>query len=98
MGKKGTGSRGQGLVSEVNGANTAEKLTELHERDKKDRRLNWRQACYVLHCGRTKFFDLIANGTLKWEGVGVRGHYVWESDCVKLLHSTVEDAGSSCGK
>lgn len=71
---------------------------EYTVRDKNDRRLNWRQACYVLHCGRTKFFDLIANGTLKWEGVGVRGHYVWESDCVKLLHSTVEDAGSSCGK
>ena len=55
-------------------------------RDKNDRRLNWRQACYVLHCGRTKFFELIQKGELKWEGVGVRGHYVWESDCLRLLH------------
>ena len=89
MAKKKATADGQGLVSEVK-VTEQEKLSELHGRDKKDRRLNWRQACFLLHCGRTKFFDLIANGDLKYEGVGIRGHYVWESDCVKLLQTKAE--------
>ena len=90
--KETTGKTQNKTARQKETANTTEqeKLSELHGRDKKDRRLNWRQACFLLHCGRTKFFDLIANGDLKYEGVGIRGHYVWESDCVKLLQSTAE--------
>ena len=77
----------QSAMSDVNDQET---VTNFRERCKTDRRLNWRQACFVLHCGRTKFFDLIQKGALKWEGVGVYGHYVWESDCVKLLQTAGE--------
>lgn len=53
----------------------------------KGRKLNWRQACRVIGCGRSKFYELINTGKLRAfrpEGVS-RGVWVWEEDCHKLI-------------
>lgn len=51
------------------------------------RRLNWRQACEVLGCGRTHFFRLVETGQLpayRLEGAR-RGLWVYEADCRRLI-------------
>lgn len=51
------------------------------------RKLNWRQACALIGCGRSKFYELINSGKLRAfrpEGV-LRGVWVWEEDCRKLV-------------
>lgn len=57
------------------------------------RRLNWRQACEVLGCGKTRFYRLIEEGRLpayRLEG-GKRDLWVYEADCRRLFRQ-VENA------
>ena len=53
----------------------------------KGRRLNWRQACSVLDCGKNRFYSLVRSGALPAYTIqGVkRGLWVYESDCQKLV-------------
>lgn len=53
----------------------------------KGRRLNWRQACEILDCGKNRFYALVRSGVLpayKIQGFE-RGLWVYESDCRALM-------------
>lgn len=51
-----------------------------------NRKLNWRQACALLGCGRNRFYALIREGYLPaWRLPGMKkGLWVYEDDCRKL--------------
>ncbi|MDL2268861.1 helix-turn-helix domain-containing protein [Desulfosarcina sp. OttesenSCG-928-A07] len=51
----------------------------------KDRRLNWQQACELMNCGRTKFYDLINSGDLPAYRAGKKGVWVKEKDVARLI-------------
>lgn len=64
---------------------------EAGERGKK---LNWRQACEILGCGRGKFYALVHSGKLcafKVDG-SKRGMWVWEEDVKELVKGVVVNA------
>lgn len=47
----------------------------------KGRRLNWKQACEMLGCSKSHFYNLINEGKLPAVRYGkVRGVWVWEKD------------------
>lgn len=48
-------------------------------------RLNWKQACTVLGCGKTKFYELIQSGALMAHRVGKKGLWVNRAECEKLM-------------
>ncbi len=53
----------------------------------KGRKLNWRQACRVIGCGKTQFYNLVNSGTLpayRPEGCK-RGLWVYEADCCNQI-------------
>lgn len=53
----------------------------------KGRRLNWRQACELLGCGKRKFYSLVKTGRLRaWRiADSRRGLWVWEKDVRELV-------------
>lgn len=52
----------------------------------KGRRLNWRQACAVLGCSRSHFYNLVNTGRLPAMRIGeVKGVRVYEEDCQDYL-------------
>lgn len=53
----------------------------------KGRRLNWRQACDIMCCGKNYFYILVKKGELPLYRVKgkKRGGYVYEKDCLNLL-------------
>ncbi len=53
----------------------------------KGRRLNWRQACEILGCGKTKFYALVNSGKLPAYDIHgkKRGFWVYETDCTSLI-------------
>ena len=57
----------------------------------KGRRLNWRQACEILGCGKTRFYALIRKGMLPAYRVtgGKRGLWVYEADCNSLVERII---------
>lgn len=55
----------------------------------KSERLNWKQACELLGCKKTKFYLLIKNNTLRAYKTGKRGLWVRREDCEKLLQSSL---------
>lgn len=57
-------------------------------------RLNWRQACDILGCGKTRFYAMVRSGLLPAYNVldGKRGLWVYETDC----HSLVKRIGRPC--
>lgn len=56
------------------------------------RKLNWRQACDVLGCSRSFFYNLVNTGLLPSRRYGrVKGIWVYERDCLEYLART-----SSC--
>jgi DNA binding domain, excisionase family len=57
----------------------------------KDRKLNWRQACVMLGCGKTKFYELIHMGRLPATKVGKKGLRVSEA----ALKSIIEEVGAA---
>lgn len=50
-------------------------------------RLNWKQACALLGCGKTKFYGLIKKGELTAHRSGKRGLWVLRKDCERIVHS-----------
>lgn len=59
------------------------------------RRLNWRQACRVIGCGKTQFYALVNSGKLpayRPEGCK-RGLWVYEADvaaCIKKVGKYID--------
>lgn len=51
----------------------------------RERKLNWKQACVMLGCGKTKFYELISMGRLPATRVGKRGLRVRESDIKSII-------------
>lgn len=51
-----------------------------------DKKLNWREACELLGCGRNRFYALIREGYLPaYRLHGTRkGLWVYEKDCMEL--------------
>lgn len=62
------------------------------EQDIRGRKLNWRQACAVLGCGKDFFYRLVREGRLpayRTQGCG-RGLWVYELDCLRLVRPVSE--------
>lgn len=54
--------------------------------EKKGRKLNWEQACKLLDCSRSHFYNLINSGVLPSVRLGrVKGVRVYEKDCWEYL-------------
>lgn len=54
----------------------------------KGRKLNWKQACDVIGCGKTYLYNAINSGELPAYRLGkVRGLWIWESDAVTFRES-----------
>ncbi|MFV0421619.1 DNA-binding protein [Oleidesulfovibrio sp.] len=60
----------------------------------KGKRLNWRSACKILGCGKTKFYDMVNTGALPAYrcSAGKRGLWVWEADCYALIKPVEPDS------
>lgn len=57
------------------------------EKDK-GKKLNWREACALLSCSRSHFYNLINSGKIPVIRVGtVKGVRVFEEDCLEYLNS-----------
>ena len=51
-------------------------------------KLNWRQACKLLHCSRSHFYNLINSGDLPAERSGrIKGVTVRRADCENYLRA-----------
>lgn len=67
----------------------------MGEHDKR-RRLNWRQACEKLRCGKSRFYRMVANGVIpahRFRG-SRRGIWVYEDDlaaCVETFRAREEE-------
>ncbi len=56
------------------------------------KKLNWRQACTILSCSRSHFYNLINSGKLPAIRMGaVKGVRVFEDDCMKYLKSCINE-------
>ncbi|MFI3270781.1 MAG: helix-turn-helix domain-containing protein [Pseudomonadota bacterium] len=56
-----------------------------------EKKLFWREACALLGCGRTKFYDLVNNGSLPSSRTVSKQVYVTEKDCRALLKAMNRD-------
>lgn len=53
-----------------------------------EKKLNWREACALLGCKKSHFYNLVNSGKIPAVRTGeVKGVRVLESDCVKYLRS-----------
>lgn len=68
------------------------------ENTQERRRLNWQQACAILGCGKSYFYNLVATGQLTGYRVGQRGLWVYEDDCKRLLRSTARKRKTKNGR
>lgn len=58
----------------------------MTEHKDKERKLNWRQACMLLSCSRSHFYNLVNTGKLPAIRTGeVKGVRVFEEDCLQFL-------------
>ena len=56
------------------------------------KKLNWRQACAILSCSRSHFYNLINSGKLPAIRMGaVKGVRVFEDDCIEYLKSCLNE-------
>ena len=55
------------------------------------KRINYKRACEILNCSKTKFYSLLEQGHLQSFGVGMRNRFVYEEDCRRLLYEQRED-------
>lgn len=53
--------------------------------EKKRVRLNWKQACARLGCGRTKLYTLVETGDLPAYRVGLRGMWFYEDEVTEAV-------------
>lgn len=52
------------------------------------KRLNWREACAILGCKKSHFYNLINSGRIPAQRYGcLRGVWVYEKDCQNYLQS-----------
>lgn len=51
----------------------------------KGKKLNWQQACEILGCGRTKFYDMVRSGIIPGYRAGRKGIWVYEDDTERAL-------------
>lgn len=52
------------------------------ETEGKGRKLNWEQACKILGCKKSHFYNLVASGQIPGYRYGaVKGIWVFERDC-----------------
>ena len=58
-----------------------------------ERKLNWRQACVAIGCGKTKFYELVRTGRLRAYRTGDRGLWVTEEDVQSVIEAVEPDAG-----
>lgn len=63
-----------------------------------ERRLNWRQACEILGCGKSHFYALINKGVLPAYRLkdGKKGWWVYEKDCFELVEQISKNTRSAC--
>lgn len=54
------------------------------------KRLNWRQACVLLSCSKTKLYDMVSRKELRAYRTGLRGMWFYEEDVQNLIKQ-VED-------
>lgn len=60
---------------------------ENHNSDSK-KKLNWREACALLGCKKSHFYNLVNSGKIPAIRTGeIKGVRVLESDCMKYLRS-----------
>jgi len=52
-----------------------------------DRKLNWREACELLGCKKSRFYNLVRAGKIPAYRIGEESRcmWVWESDCLALV-------------
>ena len=51
--------------------------------EERGRRLNWRQACALIGCSRSHFYNLVNSGVLPALRLGkIKGLRVYEADCL----------------
>ena len=56
------------------------------------KKLNWRQACAILSCSRSHFYNLVNSGRLPATRMGsVKGVRVFEEDCREYLKSSINE-------
>lgn len=56
-------------------------------KENKVRRLNWKQACNMLGCSKSHFYNLINEGKLPAMRYGKdRGVWVWEGDVTSFIN------------
>lgn len=60
-----------------------------------ERKLNWRQACVAMGCGKDKFYELIRVGRLPAYRVGKRGLWVKEEDVRRIIEPVDPDDGGA---
>lgn len=54
--------------------------------EEKGRKLNWRQACALLGCKKSHFYNLVNSGRIPAQRHGeMRGIWVYEGDCTDYL-------------
>ncbi len=52
------------------------------------KKLNWREACAILGCKKSHFYNLINSGRIPVQRHGCsRGVWVYEKDCLNYLRS-----------
>ena len=58
--------------------------------------LNWQQACALLSCGRSHFYNLVNGGRLRAVRLGeTKGVRVFEDDCLAYLKSRATDGAKN---
>ena len=56
---------------------------------KKGRKLNWKQACEMLNCSKSHFYNLVNEGKIPAFRCGkVRGVWVWEEEVRRYLYES----------
>ncbi len=57
-----------------------------------EKKLNWREACAILGCKKSHFYNLINSGRIPAQRHGsLRGVWVYEKDCLNYLRSCQEN-------
>lgn len=61
-----------------------------------EKKLNWREACALLGCKKSHFYNLVNSGQIPAQRFGaIRGVWVYERDCLQYLDAT-KSAQQSC--
>lgn len=65
----------------------------MEKRAESEKKLNWREACAVLGCKKSHFYNLINSGRIPCQRYGdLRGVWVYKKDCLNFLRLRMESA------